>query len=245
MSYTPLGPRETGRGRSGRLPHSPERPFASLLGAVAPAAALLLLAVACRQVLADGPLLGPDRDLAAELRTADAAARGLYQLLADLGDMAVALPVFAVAAGWVLVRARSCWWPVCCTVPALACVPAVVSGLKAWTGRGGPLGGEGYFPSGHAATAAVAFGCAALLLAEHAGRGGARAARPAAWSLWAAAAALTAANGLGLVVRGYHWPLDVAASWCLAVVLTAAASAAARRGPPRPGRRRRVAPDHG
>ncbi|MEV3952580.1 phosphoesterase, partial [Streptomyces halstedii] len=30
---------------------------------------------------------------------------------------------------------------------------------------------------------------------------------------------LTAATSIGLVLRGYHWPLDVLASWCLAAAL--------------------------
>ncbi|MER5897828.1 phosphoesterase, partial [Streptomyces sp. NPDC001876] len=27
------------------------------------------------------------------------------------------------------------------------------------------------------------------------------------------------ATSIGLVLRGYHWPLDVFASWCLSAVL--------------------------
>ncbi|MFI8854306.1 hypothetical protein ACIGW3_29485 [Streptomyces sp. NPDC053499] len=41
--------------------------------------------------------------------------------------------------------------------------------------------------------------------------------------------ALVAGNGLGLVWRGYHWPLDVVAGWCLSVLLLYAAAATARR----------------
>ncbi len=36
----------------------------------------------------------------------------------------------------------------------------------------------------------------------------------------------------GLVRRGYHWPLDVVASWCLGAVLLAGVAAAAGRTAP-------------
>ncbi|MGX9228968.1 hypothetical protein ACWV95_27640 [Streptomyces albus] len=54
--------------------------------------------------------------------------------------------------------------------------------------------------------------------------------RPGRILAWVAAALLTAGNGLGLVWRGYHWPLDVAASWCLGALLLGAVAAVARPG---------------
>ncbi|MEU7370584.1 phosphatase PAP2 family protein [Streptomyces hygroscopicus] len=94
----------------------------------------------------------------------------------------------------------------------MAAVPALIVPFKALVGRPGPpgpLAGEtGFFPSGHAATAAVAYGAAALLLRPHLRR---RLRRP----LLAAVAVLNLAVAVGLVRRGYHWPLDAVASWCL------------------------------
>ncbi|MDJ1132599.1 phosphatase PAP2 family protein [Streptomyces iconiensis] len=115
---------------------------------------------------------------------------------------------------------------------------AAVSVLKAWVGRPGPFGGTGFYPSGHAATVTVAFGAAALLVTRHLSRN-------AALFLWSAVALLTVGNGLGLVWRGYHWPLDVLASWCLSVLLLSSAAVASRHTPPLSGRRRSTAPGRG
>ena len=47
-----------------------------------------------------------------------------------------------------------------------------------------------------------------------------------------AAVLLTAATSVGLVLRGYHWPLDVVAGWCLSGVLLLALRAGTRSGQP-------------
>ncbi|WP_329380883.1 phosphatase PAP2 family protein [Streptomyces sp. NBC_01716] len=129
---------------------------------------------------------------------------GLTEFLADLGGTAVALPVLAVAAGyaaWRGHRARAM-----AVVLAMAAVPVLVVPLKLWIDRTGPLTAEsGYYPSGHTATAMVAYCGAALLLRPRTGRG---------WTM-PVAVALSAATGIGLVLRGYHWPLDVLGSWLL------------------------------
>ncbi|UKY52974.1 phosphatase PAP2 family protein [Streptomyces inhibens] len=121
------------------------------------------------------------------------------------------------------------WWvPSLAAGLALAVVPALVVPLKLWLARPGPpqmAGGahDGFYPSGHGATAAVAYGVAALLLTR--GRRGTRADRPATGALTLTVAAgvvlLNVGVGIGLVRRGYHWPLDVLGSWCLAGVLLA------------------------
>jgi undecaprenyl-diphosphatase len=67
----------------------------------------------------------------------------------------------------------------------------------------------------------VAIGAAALLVLPLVA--GARLRR----ALGAAAAVLAAGVGAGLVWHGYHWPLDVLASWCLAAALLAPVAAAA------------------
>ncbi|MFG3253569.1 phosphatase PAP2 family protein [Streptomyces sp. NPDC048172] len=243
MSQTPRGPRDSDRlGRPGTLPPVPGRPTSWPLRPLA--ATLLLLAVLSVltwQVLTDGPLRAADERLGDTLR-GDAPPTWAAELLADLGNMTVAPPLLLAAMAYAVLRTRR-WWPSLCYALALALVPALVSALKAWTDRPGPLGGTGYFPSGHAATAAVALGAAALLVAGTRTRAPDGKGKGNAWL--PAAAVLTLANGLGLVWRGYHWPLDVLASWCLSALLLmwAARAAAARPGPPRSGRRRPVARD--
>ncbi|MFC4494115.1 phosphatase PAP2 family protein [Streptomyces ovatisporus] len=148
----------------------------------------------------------------------------MAELCADLGNLAVAVPVLVAAAVYAAAGAGVRRWlaPVC-ALAALGCVAVIVTLVKVWLGRPGPLGGVNYYPSGHTATAAVAFGGAALLLCLSVRR-------LPRWPLPSAAALLTALCSAGLVWRGYHWPLDVLASWCLSWVLLASATAAVRRG---------------
>ncbi|WP_455355653.1 phosphatase PAP2 family protein [Streptomyces sp. SYSU K217416] len=136
--------------------------------------------------------------------------------------MAVAGSVLAAAIGYVFWRGRQ-RRPALVGVLALAAVPALVLPLKAWIARPGPLvPGTGWYPSGHTATATVAYGAAALLLAPYVRRSLVRR------SLLPAAIVLSTATGLGLVLRGYHWPLDVVGSWCLSVLLLVAVSLGCR-----------------
>jgi undecaprenyl-diphosphatase len=123
--------------------------------------------------------------------------------------MQLALPVLGCAIVWALVRgARR--EPLYAAL-TMAAVPLLVVPLKAWIARPGPLtDATGYYPSGHAATAAVAYGAAALLTAPYTRR---------SWMMPAAAVSLTVATGIGLVLRGYHWPLDVLGSWFLCGLL--------------------------
>jgi undecaprenyl-diphosphatase len=101
----------------------------------------------------------------------------------------------------------------------LVLVPLIVVPLKEWTDRPGtPVvpPATGYYPSGHTATAAVAYGSAALILVPWLVTALARR------LVVATAAVLVAAVSFGLVRQGYHWPTDVVASWCLGVVLLGA-----------------------
>ncbi|CAM5390120.1 phosphatase PAP2 family protein [Streptomyces atroolivaceus] len=170
------------------------------------------------QVLADGPLLDPDERLGLEL-----AGRGpapLTELFADLGNMQVAVPVLACAVlvAWFRRARRAALY----AVLTMAAVPALVVPLKLWTDRQGPLTeATGYYPSGHTTTAMVAYGAAALLLSPHLKR---------SWVTLVAAVLLTAATSVGLVLRGYHWPLDVVAAWCVGGVLLLALRAGSRSG---------------
>jgi undecaprenyl-diphosphatase len=124
----------------------------------------------------------------------------------------VALPVLLAAAAYAVWRARSPG-PAIRAGLVMAAVPAVVVPMKWALARPGPLtDATGYYPSGHAATAAVAYCGAGLLLVPYVRH------RYRTLPL-VAAVLLTAANGAGLVLHGYHWPLDVAASWCLSALL--------------------------
>lgn len=111
------------------------------------------------------------------------------------------------------------WWlPPLAGAVLMAMVPVIVVPLKELIARGGTPAvppGTGYYPSGHTATAMIAYGSAALLLLPwlrtvHARR-----------ALVLVCALLVACVSFGLVRRGYHWPLDVVASWCLGTVLLA------------------------
>ncbi|MFB6441783.1 phosphatase PAP2 family protein [Streptomyces sp. NPDC056411] len=166
------------------------------------------------------------------------------EFLADLGNTAVAVPALLVVMVWAGWRGwrhsrqegradgkgPARWWlPPLAAGLALAAVPALVVPLKLWLARPGPpqmAGGAhaGFYPSGHGATAAVAYGVAALLVlgSREGGRPIFAGGRRAAGVLVGAVALLNAGVGLGLVRRGYHWPLDVLGSWCLAGVLLAA-----------------------
>ncbi|MCF0079455.1 phosphatase PAP2 family protein [Streptomyces lomondensis] len=176
---------------------------------------VLLFALITWQVVADGPLVGLDERVSRGLVDPDRAS----ELLADLGNVQVAVPVLAVALGYVAVRTRRTdrWWlPVAAAALLMALVPALVVPLKELTDRPGTPAvppGTGYYPSGHTATAAVAYGCATLLLLPLLRTPLARRA------LVAVCAVLVLGVGYGLVRRGYHWPLDVVASWCLCAVL--------------------------
>ncbi|MFB7934675.1 MULTISPECIES: phosphatase PAP2 family protein [Streptomyces] len=190
---------------------TPYSPFLALLLSL-PA---LLFVLITWQVVADGPLIRLDERASAELVHPDR----YSELLADLGNVQVAVPVLAAALGFVALRTRRTrrWWlPVTAAALLMALVPALIIPLKDLTDRPGTPAvppGTGYYPSGHTATAAIAYGCATLLLLPRLRTPLARGA------LVAGCAALVLGASYGLVRRGYHWPLDVAASWCLCAVL--------------------------
>ncbi|MFD5056372.1 phosphatase PAP2 family protein [Streptomyces tendae] len=191
---------------------------------------LLLFALITWQVLADGPLVGVDERLSGALVHPDR----LSELLSDLGNVQVAVPVLVVALAYVAWHGRATgvdlWWlPPLAGALAIVLVPALVAPLKEWTDRPGTSAvppATGYYPSGHTATAVVAYGTAALLLL---GRLRSPTVRRA---LVVLCAVLVLGTSYGLVRRGYHWPLDVVASWCLGVVLLAGVRLVDRRTPP-------------
>ncbi|MET9363982.1 phosphatase PAP2 family protein [Streptomyces sp. NPDC006632] len=210
--HTPRGERYAGQGgRPGTSPPVPGRPaflFATLLG---------VFAVITWQVASGGPLRRLDERLDPPLTGHGPS--WLAEGLSDLGSMPVALPILACAIGYALhrgLRRRAL-----IAAATMALVPLLVVPLKEWIARPGPFDpATGYYPSGHTATAMVAYGAAALLLAPFVRRG---------WLMPAAAGALTAATGIGLVLHGYHWPLDVLASVCLCGALLVVSSTGMRR----------------
>ncbi|MEU2543148.1 phosphatase PAP2 family protein [Streptomyces iakyrus] len=199
------------------IPANQER--TTLPGSVALLLALpaLLFALITWQVVADGPLVRLDERLSRVLVNPDRCS----ELLADVGNVQVAVPVLAAALGYVALRNRRAgvdrWWlPVAAGALLMALVPALVVPLKELTDRPGtPVvpPGTGYYPSGHTATAVVAYGCATLLLLPWLRTALARR------TLVTLCVALVLGASYGLVRRGYHWPLDVVGSWCLCSVL--------------------------
>ncbi|MEO3977346.1 phosphatase PAP2 family protein [Streptomyces sp. CAU 1734] len=191
----------------------------------------MLFVVITWQVAADGPLRALDER--AERRIAGLGPARVTEFLADLGNVQIALPALGAALAYALwhgrrdtaagpgaVRRRR--YGLLAVALAMAAVPALVVPLKALIGRPGPVGGEtGYYPSGHAATAMVAY-CGAALALMSCGAVRRRLAMPAA-------GVLTLATGIGLVLRGYHWPLDVLGSWCLCGMLLLISSRGTRR----------------
>ncbi|MCQ4043646.1 phosphatase PAP2 family protein [Streptantibioticus rubrisoli] len=186
----------------------------------------MLFALLTWQVAAHGVLYRWDvRVDAAALRSAahHQPLRPAAQLVADLGDIGVAVPVLVVALGYAAWRHRRAgvprWWlPSAVGALAMAVTAPLVVPVKDLLSRPAPgtaqlVAHSGYFPSGHAATAAMAYGLAVLLLTGPLQRAAARR------LLVLAAVLLNLAVGAALVWRGYHWPLDVAASWCLSGVL--------------------------
>ncbi|MEU0944647.1 phosphatase PAP2 family protein [Streptomyces canus] len=211
---TPRGGRRTDLiGRPGTTPPVPGRPAFLILLLGIPA---LLFALITWQVVEDGPLLRVDERISRALVHPDRVSAGL----ADLGNVEVALPVLVVALFWSARQARRAgtdrWWlPSTAAAVLMALVPALVVPLKELTDRPGTAvsPGTGYYPSGHTATAAVAYGAATLLVLPWLRSTRTRRALVVGYGL------LVLGVSFGLVRRGWHWPLDVVGSWCLCTVL--------------------------
>jgi undecaprenyl-diphosphatase len=138
----------------------------------------------------------------------------------------VVLGIFTVAAGVVLGIIWRSRRPVLVAGMIVAGNGVLTLALKQAVARarpplsGGLAAADGYaFPSGHAATAAAAFGALAFLC------GGPLRAWTARVALWAAAAMLAALVGISRIYLGVHWTTDVLGGWAfgalwLAVVVT-------------------------
>lgn len=180
---------------------------------------VLLFALITWQVVTDGPLLTVDEHVSGDIVRPGR----FWAMLSDFGNVEVAVPVLALAVGYAAWRGRAAaldrWWlPPLAGALTMALVPALVVPLKDWTARPStPVmpPAVGYYPSGHTATAAVAYGATALLVLPWLRSSVARRVTVAV------CAGLALTVSVGLLIRGYHWPLDVVASWCLATVLLA------------------------
>lgn len=206
-------------GRLGTTPPVPRRPTTCLPRLPLFLGLGLAFALLTWQVAADGPLRRLDERVGRALADGPLPT-GAAELLADLGNTTVAVPVLAVVAAYTAWRTHragtALWWPPPLTaLLVMMAVPLLVVPLKLAVDRTGPPGmdGTGYYPSGHTATATVAYGAATLLLLPHLSRPALRRA------LVLTCALLNLGVGYGLVHRGYHWPLDVLASWCLSGIL--------------------------
>ncbi len=216
--HTPRGARRTDpAGHPGTTPPVPGWPAPLVLSALGLLA--VLFALITWQVAVEGPLLRLDERVGGELFGRGPAA--LTQVFSDLGGMPVALPVLTCVIAYALWR-RALRLAVYAAL-TMAAVPALVIPLKVATARQGPLTeAVNYYPSGHTATAAVAYGASALVLLALPRPSWLREAPwPRTWMTPVAAILLTTATGVGLVLHGYHWPLDVLASWCLGPVVLA------------------------
>ncbi|MCJ1679942.1 phosphatase PAP2 family protein [Streptomyces sp. APSN-46.1] len=212
---TPRGVRQHDPGgRLGTIPPVPGRP--AILLPLLLVLSLLGLALTTWQVLVSGPLLVLDERLSRAL--VRSVPDAVTERLADLGNIPVAVPVLALAAAYAARRGNRLG--ALSAALAMVLVPALIIPLKEWTARPGPLEpwAAGYYPSGHTATAAVAYIGAALLIRPYTRRG---------WPP-AVALVLTGATAAGLILRGFHWPLDVLASCFLCVPLLLTVRRAAR-----------------
>jgi len=208
---TPRGGRPTDLiGRPGTTPPVPGRPAFLILLLGIPA---LLFALITWQVVEDGPLLRVDRRVSRALIHPDRVSAAL----SDLGNVGIAVPVLVVAILFSAWRGRRAgtdrwWFPPLAAAVLMALVPALIVPLKELTDRPGPPllpPATGYFPSGHTATAAVAYGAATLLVLPWLRTPRSRRTLVIAYAL------LVLGVSFGLVRHGWHWPLDVLASWLL------------------------------
>ena|SRR5688572_494060 len=127
------------------------------------------------------------------------------------GDGMVALPIVMLCcAACLALRA----WRSAMAAAACIWVFPLVRLVKLAVGRERPateLASEFAMPSGHAASATVAFGVVALILVPAVlRRGWPRWLGPFSRGLWLA---LAFATGVARVAAGVHWPTDVVAGW--------------------------------
>jgi membrane-associated phospholipid phosphatase len=194
-----------------------------------PGGLLLVLAFLTANVLTDGPMIAVDRRIravvqahanAAEWRWIGHGAHAPAQLVTQLGNSQVTVPVLIVCALLVAVRYRSPR-PLVAAVCGVLLLLAIVVSAKILTDRAGPglppvaFGHIGVFPSGHTTTAGVCLGLSALLLAADLPDRARRA-------VVAVMVALCFLVGVALIWCDYHWFTDVVAGWALTPLIVMA-----------------------
>ena len=210
---------------------------------------LLILVLLTIDVLANGPLVAADHHIRAAVQAHATSPRWLWlsqgrfapaQLLVDLGNNQVAIPVLAVCA-LIAVARRQTLRPLAAAAAGVVLLLATVVPAKILIGRSGPglgpvaAGSLGVFPSGHTSTSSVCYGLAVLLLVPVLP---ARLRAPAV----AAVAAVCLLVGLALVWCDYHWFTDVLAGWALSGIIIQVCLRLAPPPAPGPARSRN---DHG
>jgi membrane-associated phospholipid phosphatase len=210
---------------------------------------LLILILLTIDVLASGPLVAADHHIRAAVQARATSPRWLWlsqgrlapaQLLVDLGNNQVAIPVLAVCA-LIAVIGRRTLRPMLAAAAGVVLLLATVVPAKILIGRSGPgfgpvpAGSLGVFPSGHTSTSSVCYGLAVLLLVPVLP---ARFRAPAV----AAVAAVCLLVGLALVWCDYHWFTDVLAGWALSGIIIQVCLRLAPPPAPGPARSRN---DHG
>jgi membrane-associated phospholipid phosphatase len=195
-----------------------------------PGGLLLVLALLTFNVLADGPLVGVDQRIRQAVQAQAGSATWHWvgggshapaQLLVQIGNNQVAIPVLVLCALIVAVRHRS-ERPLVAAVIGITLLLATVIPAKILIARPGPglpavaPGAMGVFPSGHSSTSSVCLGLGVLILAPDLPSR----ARRAAVTVMAALCFLV---GAALIWCDDHWFTDVVAGWALAALIVMAA----------------------
>ena len=148
---------------------------------IAAAAAVLVTAITVVLFLPDNLILQFDQYVASYNHYQSLSElSAIAQVVDDLGRRLVILPVMLIVLGLASLRMRN-WWPVFLGIAAFFVASVIVGFLKFLTQRTSPRLGPGDFglpelvdtiglyPSGHAANAAVAWGCDGLLFIHRLG----------------------------------------------------------------------------
>jgi membrane-associated phospholipid phosphatase len=207
---------------------------------------LLILVLLTVNVLAHGPLVGVDERIRTTVQAQATSPAWRWvsdrwyspaQLIVDLGNYQIAVPVLAACALFATARRRTLR-PLAAAVAAVALLLTTVTAGKILIGRTGPglttlgAGGLGVFPSGHTTTATVCLGLAVALLFRS-GPASPFLSASAGRVAVAAVAGVCLLVGASLVWCDYHWSTDVVAGWALAGLIIQAALMLSRLPLPR------------